>query len=201
MIIVNYWNKGYFWITYKLKTTIMKGMVFTEYIEFVEDTFGFDTAQNMINGANLTNDGAYTGVGTYDSSELVAMVIKLSELTGSKIPDLLVTYGKHLFLRFTKLYPHFFPEDITIFAFISKIDNYIHVEVKKLYPDAELPKVETVGMNENMIEIIYTSNRKFGDFAHGLLLGAIEFFNEEIKIEKELIFEDGSKVKFRLTKK
>ncbi len=178
----------------------MKGMVFTEYIEFVEDTFGFETAQDMIEGADLKNDGAYTGVGTYDSSELVAMVVKLSELTKTKIPDLLIAYGKHLFMRFTKLYPHFFPEEITIFSFINKIDNYIHVEVQKLYPDAELPTVETIAMSEDKMEIVYSSNRKFGDFAHGLLLGAVEFFNEDIGIEKELIFEDGSKVKFILSK-
>lgn len=178
----------------------MKGMVFTEYIEFVEDTFGFDVTQDMIEGANLENDGAYTGVGTYNSSELVAMVVKLSELTKTDIPDLLIAYGKHLFIRFTKLYPHFFPDNITIFAFINKIDNYIHVEVQKLYPDAELPTVETVEMNEDKMEIIYSSNRKFGDFAHGLLLGAVEYFNEDISIKKELIYEDGSKVRFILYK-
>ena len=179
----------------------MKGMVFTEFIEFVEDSFGFDTAQDMIDGAGLAGEGVYTGVGTYDSSELVSMVVRLSDLTKTDIPDLLSAYGKHLFLRFTKLYPHFFPEKINIFDFLNKIDNYIHVEVKKLYPDAELPKVETLFMDENKMDILYTSSRKFGDFAQGLLLGAVSFFNENIEISKELVEEDGSKVKFILERK
>ena len=178
----------------------MKGMVFTEFIEFVEDSFGFDTAQDMIDGANLEGDGVYTGVGTYDSSELVSMVVKLSELTKTDIPDLLTAYGKHLFIRFSKLYPHFFPKNIKIFDFLNKIDDYIHVEVKKLYPDAELPKVETVCMDENKMEVLYTSSRKFGDFAHGLLLGAVSYFNENISISKKLVEEDGSQVIFILEK-
>jgi hypothetical protein len=179
----------------------MKGMVFTEYIEFVEDTFGFDVAQEMIEGSGLSNDGVYTGVGTYDSSELVSMVMKLSELTKIEVSELLTVYGKHLFVRFADLYPHFFHEGIKIFDFIDQIDNYIHVEVQKLYPDAELPSVATIKREADSMEIVYTSKRKFGDFAHGLLLGAIAFFEEDMTIEKKLLVDDGSKVRFILQRK
>lgn len=179
----------------------MKGMVFTEYIEFVEDTFGFDMAQEMIDGADLPNEGVYTGVGTYDSGELVSMVVKLSELTGIEVPELLTVYGKHLFYRFAQLYPHFFHDGIKMFDFIDQIDNYIHVEVQKLYPDAELPSVATIKRESDSIEIVYSSKRKFGDFAHGLLLGALGFFKEDMTIEKEILVEDGSEVKFVLQRK
>jgi len=173
-------------------------MVFTEFIEFVEDSFGFDVAQEMIDGADLPNEGVYTGVGTYNSDELVSMVVELSELTGIEVPELLTAYGKHLFFRFAQLYPHFFHDGVNIFDFINQIDNYIHIEVQKLYPDAELPSVATVKREADSIEIVYSSKRKFGDFAHGLLLGAIAFFNEEMTIERENLTEDGSKIKFIL---
>ncbi len=179
----------------------MKGVIFTEYIEFVENSFGFDLAQEMVESSNLTNEGVFTSVGTYDSSELVAMVVNLSKLVDIGISELLIAYGEHLFGRFAELYPHFFIEDITIYDFINKIDNYIHVEVKKLYPDAELPKVTTTYIDNDRIEIIYSSRRKFGDFAHGLLLGAVSFFKENIEISKQIIEEDGSEVKFILIRK
>ena len=95
----------------------MKGIVFTEFIEFVEDSFGFDVSEDMIEGSNLSNDGVFTSVGTYDASDMVNMVVKLSELTNTEVPDLLIAYGKHLFSRFTEMFPHFFPDDITIFEF------------------------------------------------------------------------------------
>lgn len=176
-------------------------MVFTEFIEFVEDAYGFEIAQEMIDNSNLSNDAVFTSVGTYDSAEFVTMVIKLSAIVNVGVSDLLIVYGKHLFIRFSILYPHFFPDNITFFDFISKIDNYIHVEVKKLYPDAELPNVTTVVKEDDMIEIIYCSRRKFGDFAHGLLLGAVSFFDEDIDISKQKLEDDGSKVKFVLKRK
>lgn len=179
----------------------MKGIVFTEFIEFVEDSFGFEITQEMIDTSSLSTDGVYTGVGTYNSSELVAMVVQLSGLVKKEIPELLVAYGKHLFIRFSVLYPYFFQENVSIFTFLNKIDKYIHVEVQKLYPDAELPVIDTICVNDNRMELMYISNRKFGDFAHGLLLGAISYFNENITISMELMEEDGSKVRFILERK
>jgi len=38
----------------------MKGMVFTEFIEFVEREFGFDVVDAMIEKSNVPNGGAYT---------------------------------------------------------------------------------------------------------------------------------------------
>ena len=174
----------------------MKGMVFTEFIEFVEDNFGFEITQKMID--NSKSKGIYTGVGSYPSSELVSMVLQLSDLTKTDVPVLLVAYGKHLFHRFSLLYPHFFHQGVGFFDFISKIDDYIHVEVQKLYPDAELPSIEIIEKGEDFIEFVYTSKRRLGDFAHGLLLGAADYFESDVDIEKELLIEDGSKVKFIL---
>jgi len=179
----------------------MKGIVFTEYIEFVENSYGFETTQQMIDNSNLSNDAVFTSVGTYDPTEFVKMVLKLSEIVNAEVSELLIAYGKYLFNRFSELYPHFFHEGLNIFDFINKIDDYIHVEVKKLYPDAELPMVKTVKRNDNMIEIVYNSQRRFGDFAHGLLLGAVSYFNVDVEITTRLLEDDGSKVQFILTKK
>ena len=75
----------------------MKGMVFTEYIDFVTDTFGVEVCESMIDACTLTDDGAYTAVGTYDHKELVAMVVQLSEATKTPPSDLVKAYGSHLF--------------------------------------------------------------------------------------------------------
>lgn len=179
----------------------MKGIVFTEYIEFVEDSFGFEIAQEMIDSAELTSNAVFTAVGTYDVSEMTKMLDQLSKLTKISISELLKSYGKHLFSRFASFYPHFFPKGIDIFSFISQVDKYIHVEVRKLYPDAELPSIETIVKKDDYIEIVYTSSRKLGDFAHGLLLGACNHFNEDIEIRKEILISDGSKVKFSMQRK
>ncbi len=179
----------------------MKGIVFTEFIEYVEDTFGFEISQHMIDKADTITNGVYTAVGTYEAAEMISMLGVLSAKTKMEIPKLLNLYGMHLFDRFSSLYPQFFGDGVNFFDFVNQIDKYIHVEVLKLYTDAELPSIQTVKRKEGYIEIIYTSQRKLSDFALGLLQGAAKYYKEEVAITKELIEEDGSVVKFSIQKK
>jgi hypothetical protein len=76
------------------------------------------------------------------------------------------------------------------------VDSYIHKEVMKLYPNAELPSFVTERASENELIMIYSSKREMSDFAHGLILGCLKNFNEKAEIEIEKISE--SNVIFRI---
>ena len=43
----------------------MKGIVFTEFLEMVEEKYGLEMVDDIIENANLQSHGAYTSVGTY----------------------------------------------------------------------------------------------------------------------------------------
>ena len=43
----------------------MKGIVFTEFFELVEDKFGLEVVQQIIDECKLESEGIYTSVGTY----------------------------------------------------------------------------------------------------------------------------------------
>ena len=58
----------------------MKGIVFREFLEMVEATFGEEMLEALIAENDLPS-GECTPVGTYDHQELVAMAITLSEKT------------------------------------------------------------------------------------------------------------------------
>ena len=60
----------------------MKGMVFTEFLEMVEDKFSADMVDDIIDDSAPPSGGAYTAVGTYDHNELVGMVVALSQRSG-----------------------------------------------------------------------------------------------------------------------
>ena len=49
----------------------MKGIVFSEFIELVEDKFGFEMADDIIEKSNLPSGGAYTLEGRCDHYELL----------------------------------------------------------------------------------------------------------------------------------
>lgn len=160
----------------------MKGVVFTEFMELVEEKFSFETADEIMEKSNLDSGGAYTSLGTYDHGELLRMVVQLSEMTDAPIPDLVRTFGIHLSRRFAEGFPDFFSGN-DLFGFLEQVDTYIHVEVRKLYSDAELPHFETERFGDEKLVMKYQSSRPFADLAHGLILGTADHFGESVDVD------------------
>lgn len=177
----------------------MKGIVFTEFLEMVEEGFSETLADELLEGCDLPSGGSYTAVGTYDHAELVQLVQALSAKTGTPVPDLVRAFGRHLFGRFVAMYPHLFAGVHSAFDFLRNIETHIHAEVKKLYPDAELPSFECVERAPGHMEMTYRSPRGFADLAEGLILGCAEHFGESIRIEREALPGNGGQaVRFSL---
>lgn len=151
----------------------MKGIVFTEFLEMVETRFSADMVDDIIDAAAPPSGGAYTAVGTYDHSELVGMVVALSERSGLAVPTLIHAFGQHMFGRFHANYPAFFAGVGGAVQFLSGIEDIIHAEVLKLYPDAQLPRFECEPLPDGGLRMVYRSPRHFDDLAHGLIDGAI----------------------------
>jgi len=162
----------------------MKGMVFTEFLEMVEDKFSADMVDDIISDSAPPSGGAYTAVGTYDHSELVGMVVALSQRSGLPVPALVHAFGIHLFGRFHALYPGFFSGITSAVEFLYGIESVIHTEVRKLYPDAQLPSFECERLPDGGLNMVYASPRHFGDLAEGLIGGAITFFGDPLTLTR-----------------
>lgn len=179
----------------------MKGIVFVEFLELVENKFGLDMIDDIIDEADLESGGAYTSVGTYSHKELLELVGLLSDKSGISIEDLVKVFGEYLLERFTKNYPAFFQEVDSCFEFLDTIENKVHVEVKKLYPEAELPTFTSNIVNKNNMELVYKSKRPFSALAYGLIKGSASYFKENITIDmKDLSDKDNTQVIFNLKK-
>lgn len=175
----------------------MKGMIFTELVEFVEEKFGFDIADAMLEASLLENKGAYTQAANYPFEELVAIVTRLAEITGNPAGDLIEVYGRHLFGRIVGLYPPMIAHFSSSLPFIAKVDTFIHPEVKKLYPDADLPSFNVISLSDHELIIDYTSNKPLMPLARGLMLGAADHFGETIEIiEDDTIHDAGQLARF-----
>ncbi|HBR92854.1 MAG TPA: hypothetical protein DEA90_01670, partial [Opitutae bacterium] len=68
----------------------MKGMVFTNFLEMVEERYGIDMVDTIIDASDLPSNGAYTAVGTYPHTEMVSLLISLEKETGVTVSELLV---------------------------------------------------------------------------------------------------------------
>jgi hypothetical protein len=164
----------------------VKGIVFTEFLGFVAQRYGEDTVDDIIDASALPGGGAYTSVGTYDHGELVALCNALAQQTGQDIPTLVQAFGVYLSGSFAKGYPAFFARCGHFFDFLESIEEHIHKEVKKLYPDAELPSFTACERTPSRLVLDYRSPRQMGDLALGLIQGSAQHFGVQVRVQQQL---------------
>lgn len=162
----------------------MKGVVFTEFLAFVAEIWDEDMVDDIIEAAALPSQGAYTSVGTYDHREIVSLLFQLSERGQCPVDDLMERFGFYLAGRFSEVFPSFFSRCSNLYTFLASIDDYIHVEVQKLYPDAELPSFDVLQNDGVTMVLRYRSTRKMDALAEGLMHGAASHFGKNIRVEK-----------------
>ena len=178
----------------------MRGVIFTEMIEFVENSLGFEVADKMIEKSKLDNDGAFSQGGNYAFTDLVKMLTALSEITGKTPKELLFIFGEHLFSVLVKLYGKNIKEVGSALNFIDSVEDFVHVEVRKLYPDVELPTFETIEKTDEHLILIYSSEKKLEAFAHGLISSCGEYFNEPLDVSYKTISTSPYQVEFLIKK-
>jgi hypothetical protein len=156
--------------------------------------------EEIISASELPSGGAYTTVGTYDHGEILRLVTALSRETKMPVPDLVQTFGHHLFGQFVRGFPRFFEGIASAFDFLHRVEGFIHIEVRKLYPDAELPQFTCERPSPGCLVMAYRSTRPFADLAHGLIRGCIDHFGEAIDVVREDVpGSGGTRARFVLT--
>ncbi len=159
----------------------MKGILFTEFLEYVNEKYGLETEQTIIDLCDLSTQGAYTSVGTYSHHELNQLLEKLAELKSSSRNEILEDYGLFFFKSLLHAYPEYFNHSL-LFGFLKTVNQHIHPNVQKLYPDAKFPVFETLDINHSNMQMDYYSERRMVHFAIGMIKGASIYFNETIEI-------------------
>ena len=135
----------------------MLGVVFTELLEMVETTFSMEMVDLILEDADTRSGGSYTAVGKYDAAEVVRIVSALSAHTGIPVPVLVRRFGRHLFGRLVEGHPDTIAGLETSFELLQRIESHIHNEVRKLYPDAELPRIDASQDGPDKLTMHYSS--------------------------------------------
>ncbi|WBX75114.1 heme NO-binding domain-containing protein [Tenacibaculum ovolyticum] len=174
----------------------MKGIVFTEFLDLVEDKFGLEMVDKIISQSTLESEGIYTSIGTYSFSEMLQLLENLSKNTAISIDDLLLVYAEHFFSVIEKSYPGLLATYKDPIEMLASIENHIHIEVRKIYPEAELPTFVIKDRKDKSLVMIYKSSRAMHHFGLGLMNKTFEHFNTTATIVLEKIKEDGTEVKF-----
>ncbi|MDW3195141.1 MAG: heme NO-binding domain-containing protein [Cytophagales bacterium] len=163
----------------------MKGIIFTELMEMVEGGHGLEIADKMLSHPELSTKGVYIATGTYPVEDLEILLGTLQETLGADRDTLLKVFSGHLFQTFEKKYASLLANYSDTFGLLKMIEGHIHVEVKKLYPDAELPEFQVESETSDQLVLIYTSSRHMEALAEGLMEAAAKHFQETFDIRKE----------------
>jgi hypothetical protein len=178
----------------------MKGIVYTELLEFVERQMSLRMVDELCQLEGLSSNGVYTAVGSYPDKDIYIMLQHLTQQSGIAIPDLLRAFGKHLFTSLSQSYSSLIIDYTNTFSLVENLDKFIHPSVKKLYPDAQLPGFKTLEKSDKQMKVLYESHRGMHDLALGLLEQCSEHFNESIEISMHPLTESKA-VEFVLQKK
>ncbi len=176
----------------------MKGIVITEFLELVEKKYGIAMVDTIIMNSSLNSKGVYTAIGTYSFSEMQQLLNQLHLNTGMSIDNLLLIYAEHFFEVLKVNYPTLLSTYKNPIEMLSSIENHIHIEVKKIYPDAELPTFEVVKKTDKSLIMIYRSSRAMHHFGLGLMKKTFEYFNSEAEIILKKLNDKGTIVRFNI---
>ena len=159
----------------------MKGIVFNlleEAITAAHDEAYWDA---ILQDANLL--GSYTSLGNYADAELVRLVEAYALRRGWQPSEVLRWFGPHMIRAFAHRMPGLFAAHSNLRSFLLSLNNLIHPEVRKLYPDAQVPEFEFEEPAHDRLVIRYCSPRRLCALAEGLIVGAAAHYHTPIQLD------------------
>ncbi|MEP7705696.1 heme NO-binding domain-containing protein [Paraglaciecola sp. 25GB23A] len=170
----------------------MQGLVFTALSDMVIDKMGLGMWNDVLNSVNPVSGGVYTKGMQYDDDELMAIVADISERTQIPVTDLVRTFGQYIFKYLFASSPADLSKVDNVRDFLLLIDGVIHKEVKRLYPQAYLPKFDYDTSTDGVLVMYYQSKRKLCHLSEGLIFSAAAQFNQTVTIDHPECMHNGA---------
>ncbi len=164
----------------------MKGIIFNLFEDFVVSRYGDDKYQEIIvaSDTGLLDPLEIVGPGSYPDEAFDAILRQTSEKIGRDIPGILQDMGRHSLPKLAARYPHFFEECEHPRDFLKTTSMIHHVEVKKLYQDAQVPHFFIENMSQEGLTLIYKSKRHLCHLCEGLIVGLGDYYKIPISINQ-----------------
>jgi replicative DNA helicase len=188
----------------------MKGIIFTQFLDLVEERFGLEMVDQIICQSRLESKGEYTSIGTYNFYEFLQLLHHLSKNKSISIINLLEVYAVQIFSALDTIHPEVLTSYKNPIEMIASMNHHIEMifntknatplevlEVKSFLP---LPHFTVKEKTENLLIINYKSNMGMQHFWLGLMHEMFKHFNETATIVLEKIKKDGTEVKFTINK-
>jgi hypothetical protein len=160
----------------------MKGIVFNLFEEVVRREYGEDTWETLLEAAHL--DGTYTSLGNYSDEDFRKLVAAASSALEIPADHVVRWFGRNALPLLAQRYPEFFTRHDSTRPFLLTLNDIIHPEVRKLYPEADVPVFGYDTSARDVLVMEYRSARKLCTFAEGMIEGAAAYYREEVAFEQ-----------------
>lgn len=159
----------------------MKGIIFNITEDFISEKFGDDKYDEIMKSCSLITKEPFVGPGTYPDEDMMQIVVKSTQVLKMEVAEFVKQLGRYTFFKLAELFPDYVtpynhPKD-----FLKTVEDIIHVEVRKLYKDTQLPTFQYQEPSPNELIITYYSKRKLYALMEGLIEGVGEYFKHPIK--------------------
>ncbi|MEM9133825.1 MAG: heme NO-binding domain-containing protein [Actinomycetota bacterium] len=170
--------------------------MFQLFERFVEDGFGEDAFDDLVEGCDLETTEPFLGPGNYPAADLVALVVAASETTGIPVEDLLRRFGRFAFPHLAGTIPTLLAGLDTPRGFLANLESVIHTEVRKLDPDASPARFSATERPDGSLTLTYESPLGLFALVEGFLDGVGDWYRSPVAHTREQV--DGTNATFHV---
>lgn len=166
----------------------MKGVLFNVVEDVVTEALSADAWDAVVDESGV--GGAYTSLGTYPDAELGEIVCAAARAAKISETETLRLTGRLGFKHLVRRAPHLLDGIDDWKSVLRSLDEIIHPEVRKIYPDADVPGFSATDDGEVLV-MVYTSKRGLCALADGLVVGSGEWFGAALSVEHTTCVHNG----------
>jgi len=177
----------------------MKGVIFKHFESFITDTFGASTFEAVLEQTPLRSALPFVGPATYPDEDLFALAGTAIRLSGLAPDAALFAFGRYLYPRLAAGVPGLIQRHRDTRSLLMELDREIHVEVRKIMPQAVTPRILCRDLGDGALEVTYRSPRMVCALFRGLVDAAAESFGERaLPVERECVHHGAEACRFEL---
>ncbi|MFQ5464333.1 MAG: heme NO-binding domain-containing protein [Thermodesulfobacteriota bacterium] len=171
----------------------MKGIIFNLLERFIVENLGEEKYEEILSHCTLKTKEPFVGPGSYPDEDLMAIVARAVETMGITLPEALRAFGRFCLPKFAERFPEFMTPYDHPKEFLMTVDSVIHVEVEKLYPDAQTPSLVYEDPAPDRLVIRYESRRKLCHLFEGLIDGVADYYGSPIEYGQRTCMLEGAR--------
>lgn len=169
----------------------MHGIIFAELQKYVDAKLGPGKWQVLVKEAGLGSK-LYLANQEYPDSEVVALVVTASRLTGLEAAVILEDFGQFIAPDLIGMYRAMIKPDWKTLEVIENTEATVHKAVRLKDPSAKPPELQVTRSGPQEVVITYRSPRKLCAVAKGIAKGLAKHYRETISISESTCMLKGA---------